>query len=964
MPGSGADVEENPTPQRLMVMLVVPRLIRSTVGGNSRLPRAPFDREPSVQTTGCRLAAALLGLGLFLTTSFSTAADLAETTRLFRTGEYAACAEAAAEGIAASEYNENFRVLKLRSELALGRYADALASLDGALAKLPYSVQVRWVGIEVCRYNGDEERAARLNAEIAELVRQASWRYGDAVNEVVLAQFLLANRVDPKQVLDGLLADVKRRQPGYVEAWLVRGHLALAKHDYQLAGDAFQQAVKLDAENADAHYGVARSFAPSDGTKAEAALELALEKNPRHVDSLLMLAEEQIDAEQYEAASQRLADVTRINPHHPRALALRAVIAHLQNQPDQELRHREAALKHWTKNPEVDHLIGRKLSQKYRFAEGETYQRKALEFDAAYLPAKMQLADDLLRLGREEEGLALAEEVYAADAYNIHAYNLVTLQESLAKFRTLEEDGILVRMEAREADLYGSRVMALLQRAKATLAPKYDVELEGPIIVEIFPRQQDFAIRTFGLPGGAGFLGVCFGTVITANSPASQGASPSNWEATLWHEFCHVVTLTKTKNKMPRWLSEGISVYEERQADPTWGQTMNPQYRAMLLGDNLVPVSELSGAFLAPKSALHLQFAYYESSLVVEFLIEKHGLDVLKRVLVDLSVGMPINESLARYTGSLAALDEEFAKFARQRAAALAPDADWSEPELPQRPSVERINEWLDKHPANYPALQRLAQAQVAAEDWDGALATADRLQKLYPGDGSAAGPHALAALVHRQRGEKSEERAALQRLSALVDDDLATFARLGELAAEAEDWELARTCALRQLSVNPLLPAPHRSAAEAAEQLEDWPLAVASFTALLRLDPLDPADLHLRLSRAFSSAGDLPAAKRHALWALEETPRFRAAQDQLLKVLAQLPATELSENQLPANGATEKPADSPTAEPTSPAEAQPGTSPPAATPGGPAAPPATPSSPAPVTVESPPTLSSPPAPR
>jgi tetratricopeptide (TPR) repeat protein len=966
MPGSGADVEENPTPKRLMVMLVVPRLIRSTTGGDSRPPRAPFHRkpnhcepvlrEPSLRTTGRPLAAGLLGLGLFLTASISTAADLAETTRLFRTGEYAACAEAAAEGIAASEYNENFRTLKLRSELALGRYADALASLDAALAKLPYSVQVKWLGIDVCRFNDDEERAARLNAEIAELVRQQSWRYGDVVNEVVLAQYLLANKVDPKQVLDGLLADVKRRQPGYVEAWLVRGHLALAKHDYQLAGDAFQQAVKLDAENADAHYGVARAFAPSDGAKAEEALQLALEKNPRHVESLLLLADEQIDAEQYEAASQRLTEATRINPHHPRALALRAVIGHLQNQPDQEQRHREAALKHWTKNPEVDHLIGRKLSQKYRFAEGESYQRKALELDPGYLPAKMQLADDLLRLGREEEGLVLAEEVYAADTYNIHAYNLVTLQESLARFRTLEEDGILVRMEAREADLYGSRVMELFQRAKATLAPKYEVELEGPIIVEIFPRQQDFAIRTFGLPGGAGFLGVCFGTVITANSPASQGASPSNWEATLWHEFCHVVTLTKTKNKMPRWLSEGISVYEERQADPTWGQTMNPQYRAMLLGDDLVPVSELSGAFLAPQSALHLQFAYYESSLAVEFLIEKYGLDTLKRVLVDLGVGMPINESLARYTGSLAALDAEFAKFARERAGALAPEADWSEPELPQRASAELITDWLKDHPNNYLALQRLAQAQVAAKDWNGALATADRLQKLYPGDGSSAGSHALAALVHRERGDKAEERAALDRLAALVDDDLATFARLGELAAEAENWELARTCALRQLAVNPLLPAPHRSAARAAEELNDWPLAVASYTALLRLDPLDPADLHLRLSQTLTSTGDLTGAKRHALWALEETPRFRAAQDQLLKVLAQLPATELPVNQLPATGATERPAESPTTEPTSPSEAQPSTTPPPASPGGSSAPPATPTSPAPGATEPPPT--------
>ncbi len=41
----------------------------------------------------------------------------------------------------------------------------------------------------------------------------------------------------------------------------------------------------------------------------------------------------------------------------------------------------------------------------------------------------------------------------------------------------------------------------------------------------------------------------------------------------LWHEFCHVITLQKTGNKIPRWLSEGISVFEERRADVRWVST-------------------------------------------------------------------------------------------------------------------------------------------------------------------------------------------------------------------------------------------------------------------------------------------------------------------------------------------------------------------------------------------------------
>ncbi len=101
---------------------------------------------------------------------------------------------------------------------------------------------------------------------------------------------------------------------------------------------------------------------------------------------------------------------------------------------------------------------------------------------------------------------------------------------------------------------------------------------------------------------------------------------------------------------MPRWLSEGISVYEEERADPAWATAMNPKFRAMILGPELTPLSQLSAAFLNAKTSLHLQFAYYESALAVEFLVERAGLPALKGVLDDLGAGVPINEALPRRT--------------------------------------------------------------------------------------------------------------------------------------------------------------------------------------------------------------------------------------------------------------------------------------------------------------------------
>src|SRR6478735_7744492 len=242
------------------------------------------------------------------------AADLAETTQFFRGGKYAECIAASEKAIAENDFSENYRLLKIRSELELGRYEAALKSFDEALARFPYSLQLRWAGREVCQFNRQPERAARLDVEITQMIQQAPWRYSDAVNQVVVGKFYLSQGIDPKKVLDSVYNVVKKRQPTYVETFLASGELALEKNDFALAAEAFQQAIKLDVGEPAAHFGLARAFAPSDSEKAEAAIKAALKWNPQHVPSLLMIAEEHIDAERYDEAGQVLDSVGKVNP--------------------------------------------------------------------------------------------------------------------------------------------------------------------------------------------------------------------------------------------------------------------------------------------------------------------------------------------------------------------------------------------------------------------------------------------------------------------------------------------------------------------------------------------------------------------------------------------------------------------------------------------------------------------------
>ncbi|MEX2141070.1 MAG: tetratricopeptide repeat protein [Pirellulales bacterium] len=828
--------------------------------------------------------ACVVGLVVAVWLSPASAAELDDAQKLFYSGTYAECIDVCQKAIEGNAWAEGWRLVKIRSELTTGKYAEALKTYEATAAVYRTSIPLRLLGYEVLRANDRPKDADQLLRNIQELAARDPWRYTDAANRVAIGRTLLLAGADARQVLELFYDRAKKDSPTAAEPYFASGDLAIEKQDFALAAEAFAEAAKRRPEDPDVHLGLARAYS-DDAEKASDALAKALELNPQHIESLLFQVDNAIDAEEYERAESILKEVFKVNAKHARAWAYRAVLAHLTGEYEKEESHRKLALATWATNPEVDHVLGQKLSQKYRFAEGATYQRQALALSPTYRPAKVQLCQDLLRLGQEDEGWRLAAEVFEEDKYNVLAYNLSTLHDNLAKFRALENDDFIVRMDEREAQLYGPRVLELLGRAKKTLAEKYDVELSDKIIVEIFPQQKDFAIRTFGLPGGAGFLGVCFGGVITANSPASQGATPSNWEAVLWHEFCHVVTLNKTRNRMPRWLSEGISVYEERQENASWGQRMTPKYREMVLDDEATPVSQLSGAFLKPKSAVHLQFAYYQSSMVVEYLVGRYGLPAVQRTLDDLGEGIAINQALARHTEPIKKLDEDFASWFKEQAEQLAPGVDLERPELEGRIDLKAIAEWNKEHPKNFWGLILEGQALIAAKKWEQAKRPLEEAVQLYPDYDGAESPYALLAAIHRELGETQGERSVLEKLASLDADAADARLRLVELTAEEQDWKAVTEHAAAMLAINPLVAAPHRHLARAAEALSERKAAIDANHALLLLQPLDRAEIHFRLAGLLRDEGKFDDAKRQVIEALEQAPRYLAAHRLLLEI-------------------------------------------------------------------------------
>ena len=815
----------------------------------------------------------------------SHSAETADAATLFNSGKYGDCIRACDTGLEQRSWQESLWRLKIQAQLETGQYKEAFATYEAAVERFSSSIRLRLAGVEICRLNDQADRAELMLPEIQALIGRQSWRR-DAATRVLKGRFLLIRGADARQVLDVFYKPAREDSPGLVDTYIAIADLALDKHDYVLAADALEKAVRLSPEDPSLHLRLARAFADSDAERAANALTRALELNPNHVDSLLMQVDKMVDAEQYDAAAVVLDRIQKVNPKHPAACAYRAVLAHLLGDEAEEEKWRQAALKPWSTNPEVDYLIGRKLSQKYRFAEGAEHQRQAIAFDPNYLPAKFQLSQDLLRLGEDTEGWRLANEVYEQDSYNVAAHNLVVLQDSVKDFAKIESDGFVLHMDPREAEIYGHRALALLGRARGVLCEKYQVQLDGPIVVEIFPDKQDFAVRTFGIPFVEGFLGVCFGSVITANSPASQREHPSNWEAVLWHEFCHAVTLHKSKNRMPRWLSEGISVYEERQENAAWGQPMNLVYRQRILDGGITPVSELSSAFLQPSGPMDLSFAYFESALVVEYLMETHGIDAVRRVLADLGDGMSTAAALELHVAPLDKLDADFEAFARQRAEQFAAQADFTPPQLPPDATVEDVQQWCEQNPKNLPGLHLLANGLAKANRWPEAKKILTQLIGLCPKSIDGDNPYVLFAHAHQQLGESAEERRVLEQLAVLDSDATSAYRRLTELCLEAKDWEGLAVNAERMLAVDPLVREPYRLLAQASAALKDHGRAITAYRALLQMDPLDPVDTHYRLARLLVEQGDMPAARRHVLMALEDAPRYRDAQKLLLEIV------------------------------------------------------------------------------
>src|SRR4030095_10870329 len=193
----------------------------------------------------------------------------------------------------------------------------------------------------------------------------------------------------------------------------------------------------------------------------------------------------------------------------------------------------------------------------------------------------------------------------------------------------------------------------------------------------------------------------CFGRVVTLDSPTAREPGTFNWGETLWHEMAHVITLQLSGNRLPRWLSEGTSVCEERRARPDWGRDMDIPFARAIDRGGVIKIRELNSGF---SSSQTINFAYYQAALVVEHIHDTYGQRKLRALIEAYADGSDTETAIKKALGiDIDELQKGFdqsleKRYSTLRRALKAPD------ELKENMTVDQLKAIAAAKPANFPA--------------------------------------------------------------------------------------------------------------------------------------------------------------------------------------------------------------------------------------------------------------------
>ena len=756
--------------------------------------------------------------------------------------------------------------------MARGKYREAQAMLEPIAAREPAGE----AALELARLYRTIGRSGDAEPILTSLVRQGGASSDPAV---LLRAARAAHALNRPKEAKSLYLDAERAgaDPAIVETDL--GRLFLDKYNPAEALKSFQAALTADAEWAPAYAGVARALEDEDPPKAAAAAEKAIALDPQLADPHLLLAGLHLDADRDREARAELDKILAFNPSQLDAHALLAAMAYVTDDQATYDREVKAVLEINPAYGEVYRLTGQQAASHYRFDEAAALAEKALALDPTSSRASADLGMHLMRTGDEPGARRALDRSWRADPYDTVTFNLLRVLDVLDQFTTVKEGDLVLKMHRDEAAVLREYAMPLAQDALKTLAARYGFTPTGPIVVEIFPTHDDFAVRNLGLPGMIGALGACFGRVVTMDSPTARQPGTFSWQATLWHELAHVVTLQMSKQRIPRWLTEGISVYEESVQRPEWGRDMETTFARAMDRGKVLKLKDLNAGFTRPDT---ISLAYYEASLLVEHIVASKGQQALRTLVRSYADGIDTDAALTRaLNGSMDSLQGTFDKALDEKFGSMRRALHDSEKPVDAGP-LDALKAAAAAKPESYIAQLALGQALAAAGDPSG-YAPLQRAAVLVPPAIGPESPHALMAALAEKLNDRPRAIKEYDALIAADHTNVEAARKMSTLAAAAGDERAMAVALTRVVSLDPFDAAAHTGWGRLALKQRAAAVATREFRVALQTGAPDKAAAHCDLGESYLLAGRRADARKEALAALEIAPSFERAQELLL---------------------------------------------------------------------------------
>lgn len=606
----------------------------------------------------------------------------------------------------------------------------------------------------------------------------------------------------------------------------------------------------------------------------EALLARALAIDPALTAAHVTRAGIALRDEELRAADQHIDEALAINPRDLEALSVRAAVRFVA---DDASGFASAVTRVRRENPSFSGLysiVATYAEWEHRYLELVQLADAALQIDPNDARAHASRGINLLRTGREAEGLAALSAAAQRDEYDEQVSNLLRLYEGpiATDYLQREEPPFRLRLPKAEAALLVPYLSPLLARAHETMTARYGFSPSVPTDVELYASPAHFAIRATGLPR-LGVQGICFGNVVLALSPR---AGEFNWGQTLWHEQAHVFHVQHSRGRVPRWFTEGLAEYETSLERPEWRREDDRLLYDALRDDTLPHLDGLNRAFTHATRAEEMTLAYYASTRALAYLVERFGFAAMGRMLTLWGEGLATTDVLVRGVGvSLAEIDRDFRASERARLAPRYDDdlridlaAYRDLPRLRQRSAAPGAT--LDDHAALALGLAEAGEYQVARSRAEAILAETPT--------------HALAHFTLAQVGLKTGDlfgaRLELEALRAAGHDGYQMCMLRAQIALARAEPDAAMSALEAAAARDPERVDAHVILARLAKERGD---VVREEHALTRVVAIDqhargPALRLLSLLRARGAYPELRAQAESALYRDVHAPAVHLA--------------------------------------------------------------------------------------